>query len=409
MPPISIALLIAGMTPRRLAAFVLIWLACAGAALAACPERQPGTDVAVGIRHAAPFVEIDRNALPRGLAVDIWESVSRPLVLAGKIGSIEYILCPSIGDQGAALASGALDVVISPLTITAERMQSYAFSQQYLGSGLTVARRESSAIDFEHAIGVVADTIAQPGVLRAVLGFLAFNLIVAFLIRQALRAQDDADAAAGGGFVVYALEAIVRTAGLKGVGDRFRTTAGRILEIFMAVVGTALSATLFGVLTSAFVGAIGAQEAVPIEDVLGQRVATLNASTAREFLITTDARITGTRNDGLCVALANAGADARCMTVSTWEEAIGLVVEGRADLVLGDWVALSYLARSDRFAGKVAVQAQSYLSEPYGWGITPLRPDLRAAIDQVLIEEMRQPGWRKRIESALGQGAINPE
>ena len=34
---------------------------------------------------------------------------------------------------------------------------------------------------------------------------------------------------------------------------------------------------------------------------------------------------------------------------------------------------------------------------------------LRDGIDRILIDEMRQPEWRARIEGALGAGAIRPE
>lgn len=390
-------------------------LAClaAGAAGAACPDRSPGVDVAVGIRPAIPFVDFDRHGVARGLAIDMWQIAERELRARGLIGSTEFVLCPSIRDQGEALASGGLDVVISPLTITAARMESYAFSQQYLSSGLTVMQRDSGAIDFRHAAGVVVDTVTQPGVVRAVLGFLALNLVVALLFRWALRAEGKGLEAEMGPFAAttaYVIEAVTRTIGLKGVSSTFRRAAGRILEIVLAVVGTALSATAFGVLTSAFVGAIGARTALPIEDVVRMRVAVLAGSTAEDFLHDTARRL-GDRA-GLRCGAAPAPATAQgplCLLTPTWAEAADLLAAGTVDVVLGDWVALSYLARLDRYAGRFTVQPRTYVSEAYGWGITPHRPALRDGIDRILIDEMRQPEWRARIEGALGAGAIRPE
>lgn len=397
--------------PRVRAA--LLGLAVAGPAGADCPARSPGVDVAVGIRPSVPFVEMDRRGAPQGFAIDLWQIVERELRAEGLIGATELISCPSISDQGRALASGELDVVISPLTITARRMESYAFSQQYLASGLTVMRRDSGAIDFRHAAGIVTDTVSQPGVVRAVLGFLGLNLAVALLFRWALRAEGKGLETEFGGFgaaMGYMIEAVTRTLGLKGVSSTFRQAAGRILEIFLAVVGTALSATVFGVLTSAFVGAIGARTALPIEDVVRMRVALLDSSTAQDFLQDT-ARREGDRRNPFCttppVAVPPTGP--LCLLTTTWGEAADLLAAGTVDAVLGDWVALSYLARLERYSGRLTVQPRTYLGEAYGWGITPRRPALRDGIDRVLIDEMRQPDWRARVERALGAGAIRPE
>ncbi len=359
-----------------------------------------------------PLIEFDRRGAPQGLAIDIWSLVERELRAEGEIGLTEFIVCPSIRDQGRALASGALDVVISPLTITAERMRDYAFSQQYLSSGLTVVTRDSGAIDFRFATGIVLDTITQPGVVRAILAFLILNLVVALLLRWALRAEGhDIEREKGrvAAAVDYMIEAVSRTLGLKGVGDGFRGAAGKMLEIFMAVVGTALSAMIFGVLTSAFVGAIGAQSALPAEEVVTRRVATLANSTAQDFLQEVDRQVTGPRPRPFCAERALALPEDRCILTPTWGDAVAMLSAGDVDVVLGDWVALSFLARSDRYAGRLTVQAQTYVGEAYGWGITPGRPELRDAIDRILIDEMRQPGWRRRIEGALGTGAISPE
>jgi ABC-type amino acid transport substrate-binding protein len=403
---------IVSLTLRAAIGAAALLMALPGAAAAACPARSPDTDIAVGIRLAVPAIEFDRRGEPHGFAIDIWTLVERELREEGPLGPTEFIICPSIRDQGQALATGALDVVISPLTITADRMRDYAFSQQYLSSGLTVASRDSGAIDFSFATGIIVDTVRQPGVIRAILGFLVLNLAVALLLRWALRAEGqhfEREKGPVGAAIEYMIEAVSRTLGLKGVGDGFRGAAGKTLEIFLAVVGTALSATIFGVLTSAFVGAIGEQPALPAEEVLTYRVATLANSTAQDFLQDIDRQMNGPRDRPLCTERAQAGAEDRCILTPTWGDAVEMLAASEVDLVLGDWVALSYLARSDRYAGRLAVQAQTYVGEAYGWGITPGRPELRNAIDRILVDEMRQPGWRRRIEGALGTGAISPE
>ena len=52
----------------------------------------------------------------------------------------------------------------------------------------------------------------------------------------------------------------------------------------MGVVGTVLSATIFGVLTTALVGSIGGSREIALADLPRHRVATLKDSTAQSFL-----------------------------------------------------------------------------------------------------------------------------
>jgi ABC-type amino acid transport substrate-binding protein len=288
-------------------------------------------------------------------------------------------------------------------------MQTVDFSQQYLQSGLTLAEKSSSAIDFEQATTVILQTIMQPGVARAILFFICFNLVLAFLLRAAFRASGERHADTGLGQLFDALvEAIVRTVGLRGYGDTFRTRAGRFLEIFMAVMGTVLSATILGVLTSAFVGSIGVNALVPAERLPQMRIGTLSASTAQAFLISEYEALGISRESTVCHDADVATAEDRCLLYDAWVDAVTALDNGEVQAVLGDWVALTYLSRLDRFRNRVSVDSAVYRNEPYGWGVARDRPDLRRGIDSGLIEMMRDPRWRKRVEAYLGVGTVAP-
>src|SRR5699024_157413 len=102
---------------------------------AACEKPAADTDVAVGIRNAPPFVTHDSIRGRSGLGIVLWRSVERELQRKGVIGKTQYIAC-SLHDQLEALREGHLDVVISPLTITAERLGDFDFTHQYLASGI---------------------------------------------------------------------------------------------------------------------------------------------------------------------------------------------------------------------------------------------------------------------------------
>jgi ABC-type amino acid transport substrate-binding protein len=424
---------------RRLLAIAALLLLGLGLepARAACLRPSDGVDVAIGVREAPPFIMADPIRGQRGLTFDLWESIARELGEAGLIGPTAYVECP-LGDQLDALASGELDLVISPLTITAERLERLDFTHQYLSSGLTVAQRSSSAIDFGYAAGILRETVTHEGVPRAILIFLVANLVLAAVIARGLRRSADFGIVAGEALPLrlcrYAIETVVRTIGLKGIGDGGRPTPVRIVEIFMGVIGTVLSATIFGVLTTALVGSIGGSREVALAELPAQRVATLKDSTAQSFLeqLAADEAAKGlvraatagfdprldpvvqaprsaTPAAGICVDAATADAGTRCVAAGSWQEAMRLLAAGEVQLVLGDWAQLTYLARQPELAEAVSVQSSTFRLEPYGWGVSPHRPELRAAVDRALMRRVRSTEWRFVVQEYMGSGSISPD
>ncbi|MEM9578146.1 MAG: transporter substrate-binding domain-containing protein [Pseudomonadota bacterium] len=406
----------------------------------ACPTERPDGDIVVALRgNAEPFSYLADNGDPAGFAYDLWRQVERQLEVPDNAGGsrapeVTFVSCNTIDGQEIGLVQGRIDVVIAPLTITAARMDAYNFSQQYLSSGLALALPPTNAINFEQAMDIVLETVMHPTVAQAVLLFLTFNFLMAFLIRKLLL-----DAAAGDGsrasvWLQSLLESIIRTIGLRGVGDNYSTALAKVLEIFLAVVGTALSATLLGVLTSAFVGSVGGHQKVPALELTNMSIATLDCSTSQRFLKAEyDQRLADAdAGSAEAAALRTRSAQLVCnpedpereditvddlpelkgkvRLVSSWRQAAKLLSEGEVEGVLGDWIALTYLSRQDTYAGKLAVLPTVYRNEPYGWGIsrTSVSTDLRRQIDQALIEQMRRRDWRKRIEDVLGTGSVSP-
>jgi ABC-type amino acid transport substrate-binding protein len=406
--------------PRVIALAVLL-AAAAAPGWAEC-RRSGDAEVAIGVRSAPPFITADPVRGRRGLTFELWTSIERELQAAGRLGRTEFVDCP-LGAQLEALAAGELDLVISPLTITSERMERIDFTHQYLGSGITVAQRASSAIDFRYAAGILRDTVTHRGVPRAIMIFLAANLILAAVMARMLRQHSDYGVVASEPLLLrvcrFTLETVVRTIGLKGIGDGLRSTAVRALEVMMAVVGTVLSAVVFGVLTTALVGSIGGSREVALADLPTLRIATLSESTSQAFLeqlgteAVMDARMqpisTAAAAGAACAAIGQADAAARCVTAANWREALQALARGEVDAVLGDWAQLTYLARSAEFDGRITVQQSAFRLEPYGWGVSRRRPELRAAVDRALMARVRSPGWRFVVQEYMGSDSISPD
>ncbi|MEP1613552.1 MAG: transporter substrate-binding domain-containing protein [Roseobacter sp.] len=423
--------------------FCLVLLSVFGslsAPVLACPHSRPEGDIVVALRsNAQPFSYFEPSGEPAGFAYDLWRRVERSLSVMDDAGrsvtpQVTFVNCETIDAQEVSLVTGRIDVVISPLTITGERMRSYDFSQQYLSSGLALALPPTNAIDFSRAKDIVGETLLHPSVAQAVVGFLAFNLLMALLIRHLLLAGKNEDAPRSTIWLRSLLESIIRTIGLRGVGDNYSTAMSKVLEIFLAVVGTALSATLLGVLTSAFVGSVGTQNHVSAADLTTMSLATLDCSTAQALLLSEYRQrlqnVDGESEQGLALKARidqlicraedperdditvddHPALKGSVVLVSSWAQAARLLSEGEVGGVLGDWVALTYLSRNNTYRDKIEVLPTVYRNEPYGWGISRMSvsEDLRRQIDRALIQQMRNRNWRKNLEDVLGDGSVSP-
>ena len=82
--------------PQRLTLAIALLTLAPGLCHAAGAEcaRAEGVDVAIGVRIAPPFIEVDRIRGRRGLTFDLWASIERELQQQGVIGRTAFVDCP---------------------------------------------------------------------------------------------------------------------------------------------------------------------------------------------------------------------------------------------------------------------------------------------------------------------------
>lgn len=121
--------------------FVLLLTGAVGALLAsAAPPRasiRPTQEkvLRVGVAGSEPFV-VKRSASLDGISVEIWRAVADEAGWHYKFQTYENVPIAL-----KALSSGALDVVVGPVSITAERAGLFRFSQPYYESSLSILSR----------------------------------------------------------------------------------------------------------------------------------------------------------------------------------------------------------------------------------------------------------------------------
>jgi polar amino acid transport system substrate-binding protein len=76
-------------------------------------------------------------------------------------------------------------------------------------------------------------------------------------------------------------------------------------------------------------------------------------------------------------------------------------LQGRVQAVLADAPTLRYVARSERYAGKITVLPQTFQIEQYGIALREGSP-WRKPIDRALLHRLDSPAWRDLVYRYLG-------
>ena len=96
--------------------------------------------IAVGLYKSPPFVMIDEDRKPTGMAVDLWERMAEAPDL-----QTDYVYFDSFKDITTATAEGAVDVAVTNLTITQKRALTVNFTQPWFDAGMRIMVAEQQS------------------------------------------------------------------------------------------------------------------------------------------------------------------------------------------------------------------------------------------------------------------------
>ncbi|WP_440409890.1 transporter substrate-binding domain-containing protein [Neorhizobium petrolearium] len=134
-------------------------------------ESSSSRPLTVGVYVSQPFVMKD-GALYSGMAIELWEATARPLNLV-----YSYRDYPSPDALVAATERGEIDVAVTNLTITKDRVERITFSQPWYDAGLRIMVADSEDAGFWQVIG----GLERAGHLRA-MAWLVFIVLIATLV-----------------------------------------------------------------------------------------------------------------------------------------------------------------------------------------------------------------------------------
>ena len=333
-------------------------------------DGDPGP-LRVGTREAPPFVISGPDGRLGGLAIDLWEETASRLGVAYEYetGEIDGLL--------AGVASGSLDVVAAPLTITAGREEWVDFTHAFYTTGLGIAVPVSAGGGW----ATVAPRALSSGLLQAVLALVILLLGIGLLIWLVERRQNPEQFGGspwhgiGSGFWWSAV-----TMTTVGYGDKApRSFLGRLVGIVWMFAAIIMISSFTAAITSSLtVSNLGGRVASP-DDLPSVRVGVISASTSQEEML----------RRGI-----------RPVEFKSFEEGLRALADGRVDAMVHDAPVLRHLIR-ERHQGRLRVLPVTFEPQQYGFALPEGSP-MREPINRILLQITAGEEWRRQVDRMLG-------
>ena len=349
---------------RRLLALILFSL------LTFSPVKAIRSDFAAQpLRVAAmpitPFVIRDGNQL-RGYDVDVWEQIAQRLNL-----KYEWVLYDTIDEVLQSVKENRLDAAIAAISMTPDRDLYLDFTYPYFDSGLQIMLRQRPRVSFFQGIRLVS----TPFLVEIILLGLLAGLLMAHLIWLVERRSNPSFPR---GYFLGVWEGLWWLLQIIASGCYRDLETKSVIKRLMTVVFWIMGVAIVAEFTATLTTALTVHQLTPTisdpTDLPGYRIATVNHTTAAEYLSQHQLDFVG---------------------VDQIEAAYTLLLDDDVDAIVFDAPVLLYYAAHQGNL-KVTVPGNIFRLEKYAIAI-PTDDRLRDEINLVLLQ-MYQDGTLEALQ-----------
>jgi polar amino acid transport system substrate-binding protein len=326
----------------------------------------------VGTKEAPPFSMKDNDGRWTGISIDLWRQIATELNLTYEFRELDqYNLLKR-------LTNGSLDVAVTELTITPERLDRFDFTYPFYttGLGIAVPFKEKNVL-----ISIIKQLFSSTVLVILIIIFSTLLIvgIVVWLFERKLNPEHfggNAIQGIGSGFWFSAV-----TMTTIGYGDKLpKTIGGRIVSLIWMFSGIILVTFFIATMTSMLTVNQLETSVRGLEDLKKALVGTMPYTTSESFL----------KNSLIS-----------CKTYKSIDEGLEALINGETKAFVYDAPELRYRIKQ-RFQGKLDVLPHTYSQENYGIALVNNSP-LRKSMNRVLLEKIRQQEWQETLNHYLGR------
>ena len=326
----------------------------------------------VGTKEAPPFSMKDNDGIWTGISIDLWRQIATELNLTYEFRELDqYNLLKG-------LTNGSLDVVVTELTITPERLDRFDFTYPFYttGLGIAVPFKEKNVL-----ISIIKQLFSSTVlvILIIISSTLLIVGIVVWLFERKLNPEHfggNTIQGIGSGFWFSAV-----TMTTIGYGDKLpKTIGGRIISLIWMFSGIILVTFFIATMTSMLTVNQLETSVRGLEDLKKALVGTMSYTTSEPFL----------KNNLISFK-----------TYKSIDEGLEALINGEIKAFVFDAPALRYMIKQ-RFQGKLEVLPHTYSQENYGIALVNNSP-LRKSLNRVLLQKIREQEWQDTLNHYLGR------
>jgi len=339
--------------------------------LTACAAADSAPAVKVGIAPAPPFAMKNAKGEWEGISIDLWKAVAAELGIQCEYREYD---CAKIAKM---IADGTLDVGIGRISSMELNSPGTDFTHPFYFSGIALASPKMT--EREHWLSVIRMLRENNFIflLFMILLTLALSGITIWLLEHRRNPEHFAKNPFHG--IGSGLWWSATTITTVGYGDKAPVTfGGRLLAFFWMLTGITLVSVFTATITSMCTVSRLGNVYEHLEDLQNKRVVTVAGSPAEIFL----------QKSGLDYQKA-----------STTPEALKLLADGNADMVVDEQSTLKYYARQGKMAGMI-ILPHLLTMKGYSFILAKNSP-LRDQLNQAIGEYISLPAWHDILSRYL--------
>lgn len=310
-------------------------------------------DLTIAVAGTPPFV-VDTTD-QTGISMEIWQDMASRL---GWHYQTKYF--DEVPQALQALQEGKVDMVVGPISITADRLQKFRFTQPYFSSSLSILSRADSPTLWQRISPFFSERFfAAVCVFLLILGGVGTLLWLAERERNA--EQFPHEPARG---IANGMWCAIVTMSTTGYGDRTPVTfSGRLIAGCWMVISIIFATTMVaGIASTLTLTGLNTSTIDTATELGGRKVAVINDSPAEDFA-------------------HKYGADA--VSVTSLEAGYKLLKEKKVDALVYDRTQLQYFLKNTHDGG-VNLSIAQYDPQGYGFAL-PLHSTLLHKVNVTLL------------------------